>query len=133
MTDGKASKTLDDLLAVLLEDDDSGEVRDPQAEAELNAMVKETAALIEQLHADRAVRRFAEAEATRRQRELARPVKDYGAPLPSKEQLVAELRAVMKAAGQEAAFHALKFQDAGPEDIAEMIASAKHLLEGNDE
>jgi hypothetical protein len=79
------------------------------------------------------MRRLAEAEKARTQRALANPIGRQDGPLPSKEQLVAELRILMQTAGREAAFHAMKFQDAGPEDIAEMIASLRHLLESKGE
>lgn len=135
MSDGGASKTLDDLLTVLLEDDASEEKARLEASglAEMKAMVKGTNALVERLHRERTMRRLEEAEELRRSRAQARPVQAYEGPLPSKEQLVIELRTLMQAAGQGAAFHAMKFQDAGPEDIAEMIASVKHLLEGKKE
>jgi hypothetical protein len=134
MSDGGASKTLDDLLTVLLEDDGSeGRPKlDTSEQAEMKAMVKETNALIERLHRERTMRRLAEAEEERRKRTRARPVKAYDGPLPSKEQLVSELRTLMQAAGQGSAFHAMKFQEATPEDIAEMISSVRHLLEGKD-
>jgi hypothetical protein len=135
MSDGRASKVLDDLLAVLLEDagPDKAFASDPSAQAEMKAIVVETSALIAKLHRERTMRRLAEAEQERRRRALARPVKTREEPLPSKEQLIAELRGLMQAAGREAAFHAMKFQDSGAEDIAEMIASLRHLLEGKDE
>ena len=137
MSDGSASKTLDDLLTILLEKDavEGKASLDASEQAEMKAMVKETTALIERLHRDRTLRRLKEAEEMRKRKSQARPVKAYEGPLPSKEQLVAELRTLMQAAGQESssAFHAMKFQDAGPEDIAEMIASVKHLLEGKEE
>jgi hypothetical protein len=135
MSSGGASKTLDDLLVVLLEDDAEAPepVTDDEDRAAIKAMVKETNTLIEKLHAERTMRRLAEAEAARQKRVQVRPVRGYEGPLPSKEQLVSELRIVMQAAGQESAFHAMKFQDAGPEDIAEMIASVKHLLKGGKE
>jgi hypothetical protein len=135
MSDGRASKTLDDLLAVLLEDTgtEPAAAVDAIAPAEMKAMVADTSALIERLHRERTMRRLAEAEQARTQRALANPIGRQDGPLPSKEQLVAELRILMQTAGREAAFHAMKFQDAGPEDIAEMIASLRHLLESKGE
>jgi hypothetical protein len=135
MSKARASKTLDDLLTVILEDTGS-EVAlgaETTAPAEMKAMVANTSALIERLHRERTMRRLAEAEQARTQRANAAPVKRYEGPLPSKEQLVAELRTLMQSAGRDASFHAMKFQDARPEDIAEMIASLKHLLEGKGE
>jgi hypothetical protein len=135
MPDRRASKTLDDLLTVLL--DDSGaetavEV-DAAVQTEMKAMVASTSALIDKLHRERTMRRLAEAEQARMHRAVSNPLRGREGPLPSKEQLVAELCSLVQAAGREAAFHALKFQDARPEDIAEMITSLKHLLEGKGE
>jgi hypothetical protein len=133
MSNDGASKTLDDLLAILVEEDDTESTGlDAKKQAEMKAMVTETTALIEKLHRERTMRRLAKVEESRKKQAEGRPVKAYEGPLPSMEQLVAELRTVMHAAGQSAAFHAMKFQDARPEDVAEMIASVKHLLEGND-
>jgi hypothetical protein len=133
MNDGGASKTLDDLLAILVSDDDTeATALDAKKPTEMKAMVNETSALIEKLHHERTIRRLAKVEESRKKQAQARPTTAYEGPLPSMEQLVAELQTVMLAAGQSAAFHAMKFQDARPEDIAEMIASVKHLLEGND-
>jgi hypothetical protein len=125
-----ASKTLDSLLTVLLEDDDAetGRELSASAEAEMKAMVKTTSALIEKLHRERTMRRLAAAEDTRRKAAQAHPAKENQGPLPSREQLLSDLRTLMVAAGQ-GAFHAMKYQDAGPEDIAEMIASLRLLLE----
>lgn len=135
MTDGGASKTLDDLLTVLLEEDTSDDRSglDANELAEMKKMVTGTNVLIDRLHRERTMRRLEEAEHIRKRKAQARPVKAYEGSLPSKEQLVAELRTVMQAAGQGSAFHAMKFQDAGPEDVAEMIASVKHLLEHKEE
>ena len=67
MSDGRASKTLDDLLAVLLEDDaiDGPGMVDAEAKAEMKAMVDETSALIEKLHRERTTRRLAAVEEAR--------------------------------------------------------------------
>jgi hypothetical protein len=127
MSDGGASKTLDDLLTAMLEEDDDNEPAELNP-AEMKAMVKETTDLIERLHLERTQRRLAAHEQSRKKRAAA--IEGYGGPLPSKEQLIVELRGLMQSAGQEARFHAMKFRDAGPEDLAEMIASMRHLLKG---
>jgi hypothetical protein len=129
MSDG-ASKTLDSLVTALLEDDDAeGEQLSASEQAQMKAMVQTTSALIAKLHRERTTRRLAGAENARRKAAQAHPARVYRSPLPSKELLLSELRTLMIAGGREAAFHAMKYQDAGPEDLAEMIASVKLLLE----
>src|SRR4051794_26872361 len=110
MGDEDASKKLDHLLTSLLEDDASKDEAklDANEQAEMKAMVKTTNALIEKLHRERTMRRLAEAEMARRAKAQARPVKAYEGPLPSKEQLIGELRTLMQAAGKGAASHAMK-------------------------
>lgn len=127
---GGSRRSIDGLLDSLEEepiDEQDGRESCAALGIDVEGFAKETLALVKALEREERQRRFAEADARRLQETAALPTAG-NSPLPSSAEMIATLRSLMAQAGPELSFHAMKFEEARPEELAEMIASVKHLL-----